>query len=114
MKEDPRATRAITRANGAFNYRQSVHRIPQGRTRPGKRSLKRETTALDEAKKAKTKDEKAVADKTAPAEKAAARVAAAAKAAEARRHSKSPATNSPPKPPSNKPISDRKSRKTTN
>jgi len=83
IKEDPQTTQAIIRADGALNYAKACIDYRKEELRDAEETAKRETGALEDAKKSKTTDEKAVVDKTAPTEKAvAARVAAAAKAVE--------------------------------
>jgi WD40 repeat protein len=84
IKQDPRAARSIARADGAANYAKTCIDYRKEEFREAEETVKRETTALEDAKKSKTADEKAVVDKTSPAEKAvAARIAAEAKAVEA-------------------------------
>jgi WD40 repeat protein len=84
IKEDPAAARAVARGEASQQYANHCVEYRKEELRDAQENVKRETTALEEANKAKTMDEKAVKDKTVAADKAvAARTAAAAKADEA-------------------------------
>ncbi len=77
LKDDPRAARAIARAEAAVDYAKACIEYRKEELREAEEKSKREATALEDAKKAKTADEKTVADKTGAAEKAQAAVKAA-------------------------------------
>ena len=99
LKDDPRAAQTVARAEAAVDYAKACIEYRKEELRDAEEKAKRESTALDDAKKAKTADEKAVADKTGPAEKALAAVKAAeAKAAEAEAALKALADKKPDDP----------------
>lgn len=83
IKEDPAALRLVARGEQAVFYANHCVEYRKEEVRESQENVKRETTALEDANKAKTMDEKAVKDKTDAAEKAVmARTAAEKKAGE--------------------------------
>jgi WD40 repeat protein len=70
LKEDPRAAQALARGDAAVNYAKSSIEYRKEELRESQETLKRESTALEDANKAKATDEKAVKDKADAATKA--------------------------------------------
>ncbi len=81
IKEDPAAARAVARGEAAQQYAYHCVEYRREELRDAQENVKRETTALEDANKAKTMDEKAVKDKTDAADKAVMALTAAEKKA---------------------------------